>query len=115
MWPFAVARLGLRHLRINCSVILGHPLRNPLQTAFRRVEILALHSDWCANLTALARVHTECVNIANVMPGWASLAAIRGFGAQPEQVLGHGRMVGSGAVHTSQTPICLTLNISDTW
>jgi hypothetical protein len=100
MWPYAVAGVGLRYLSINFSVIFGHPLRNPLQTAFRRVEIFRLHSDWCANLMALAQVCTECVNVANMMPGCASLAAIRVCGAQPKQGLGCGRTVGSGAVHT---------------
>jgi hypothetical protein len=52
MWPFAIAELGLRYLRINVYEILGHPLRNPLQKAFRSIKILGLHRDWWANLMA---------------------------------------------------------------
>jgi hypothetical protein len=44
----------LRYLSINVSDKLGHPLRNHWRTALRRVEILGLQRDWCANLTALA-------------------------------------------------------------
>jgi hypothetical protein len=84
MWPFAVSGLGLRYLRINFSIIFWGPLRNPLRTAFRRVDILGLHSDWCANLMALAQVCTESMNFANVMLKWMSLTAIREGGAQPE-------------------------------
>ena len=54
MWPLAVAVLGLGYFRIKVSFILGHPLRNPRQTALRREEVLGLHRDWCAKLTALA-------------------------------------------------------------
>ena len=70
MCPFVVAGLALRYLRINVSVMFGHPLRNPFCTTLRRVDILGLHNDWCANLTALERVCTECVNDATVMAGW---------------------------------------------
>ena len=79
MWPFAVAVLGLRYLRINRSDKLGHPLRNPHRTALRRVEILGLHRDWWANFMALAQVFTECVNVARVVPG--SLVSIWRCGA----------------------------------
>jgi hypothetical protein len=68
--------------------------------ALKRVEILGLQRDWCANLTALAQVCTECVNVANVMTGWASLAAIGVCGARHKQGLDYGRTVDSGAVHT---------------
>jgi hypothetical protein len=54
MCPLAVAKQGLRYLSTNVSVKLGHPLKNPWQTALRRVEILGLHRDWWANLMALA-------------------------------------------------------------
>jgi hypothetical protein len=59
MWPLAIAELGLRYLRSNFSERLGHPLRNPLRTVFRRVKILGLHRDWWANLMALAQVCTD--------------------------------------------------------
>ncbi len=100
MWPLAVAKLGLRYLSIKVSDKLGHPLRNPLQTALRRVEILWLHRAWWANLTALVRVRTECTNIARVTPGCVSLASIGRCGAGPSQGPGRGRTVGPGAVHT---------------
>ncbi len=61
---------------------------------------MGLHRDWCANLRAFARVPTECVYAAKDMPRWASLATNNWCGAQPKQGLGHGRMVGPGAVHT---------------
>jgi hypothetical protein len=77
MCPFAVAGLGLRYLRINFSDKLGHPLRNPLRTALRSVDIFGLHNDWCANLTLLARVRTECMNAANVTPGCMSAGMLR--------------------------------------
>ena len=54
MWPFAVAVLGFRYFSTSVSFILGHPLRNPRRTALRSEEILGLHRDWCANLTAFA-------------------------------------------------------------
>ena len=44
--------------------MLGHPFKKPFRTALRRVEMGGLHSDWCANLTPLARVQMECVNDA---------------------------------------------------
>jgi hypothetical protein len=100
MWPFAVAGLALRYLRINFSIIFGHPFKNPLRMAYRRVEILGLHRDWCANLTALAHARTECVNAAKHLPRWASLAANWRCGAGSPQGPGHGRTVGPGVVHT---------------
>ncbi len=69
MWPLAVAGLGLRYLSISFSDKLGHPLRNPLRTAFNNVEIFGLHNDWCANFTLFARVHTECVKDTRVKLG----------------------------------------------
>jgi hypothetical protein len=100
MWPLAVAELGLRYLRSNVSERLGHPLRNPLWTAFRSVEILGLHRDWWANLMALALVCTECMKVARVTPGWMLLALIGRFEAQLVQGLGCGMTVGPGVVHT---------------
>ena len=73
--------LGLRYFRISVSFILGHPLRNPCRTAFRREEILGLHRDWCENLTVLARVQTECVNDAKLTPGGTLLDPSVGCGA----------------------------------
>jgi hypothetical protein len=46
MWPFAVAGL-----------------------AFHNVEIFGLHNNWCANITPLARVCTQCVKDARLTPG----------------------------------------------
>ncbi len=69
MWPLAVAGLGLRYLSISFLDNLGHPLRNPLCTVFNNMKIFGLHNDWCANFTPFARVHTECVKDARVMPG----------------------------------------------
>ncbi len=45
MWPFTVAGLGLRYLRIKFALRLGHPLRKPFCTAFSNVEIFGLHND----------------------------------------------------------------------
>jgi hypothetical protein len=44
--------------------MLGQPQTNPLRVAFRSVEILGLHNDWCANMMELAQVKMECVNVA---------------------------------------------------
>jgi hypothetical protein len=55
MCPFVVAGLGLRYLRINLLLRLGHPLRNPLRTAFNSIKILGLHKDWWAKLMPLAQ------------------------------------------------------------
>ena len=62
-----MAGLGLRYLRINFSDMLGQPRTNPWGVAFRSVDILGLHNDWCANMTELARVLMECVNVARSM------------------------------------------------
>ena len=62
--PFAVAGLGFRYLRMSVSDILGHPLRKPFRVALSSLDIVGLHSDWCANLTLLALVLIECVNDA---------------------------------------------------
>jgi hypothetical protein len=94
------SRTLLRYLRRNVSERLGHPLRNPLRTAFRSIEILELHRDWWANLTALALVCTECMKVARVTPGWMSLALNGRCGARLKQGLGSGRTVGPGVVHT---------------
>ena len=64
MCPLAVAGLGLRYLETSFSFMLGHPLRKPFFSAFMRVEILGLHNNWCANLTALVCVRMGCVNPA---------------------------------------------------
>ncbi len=72
IWPFAVAELGWRYLRINFSERLGHPLRNPFQTALSRVEVLGLHNNWCANFTPFALVFMECEKLAIFMSGCMS-------------------------------------------
>ncbi len=64
MCPLAVARLGLRYLRINFLLMCGHPLRNPHRVTFRRVDNFGLHNNWCTNIMAFACVRTECVNAA---------------------------------------------------
>jgi hypothetical protein len=69
MWPFAVAGLGLRYLRMSFSDRFGQPLRKLLRTAFNNVKIFGLHNNWCANLTPFTRVFTECVKFARVIPG----------------------------------------------
>ncbi len=98
MCPFVVAGLAFKYLRINDSVMLGHPLRNPSLTALRRVDILGLHKDWCANLTALARVRTECANVATLTVG---VVGPRGrCGVRSVQGPDRGRTMGPGAVHT---------------
>ena len=75
MWPFAVAGLGFRYLRMSFSVIYGHPRRKPRRTAFKSVEIFGFPNDWCANRTAFTRVRTEWVKaaIAVGIASWASL------------------------------------------
>jgi hypothetical protein len=62
--PFAVAGLGFKYFRIKFSLMFGHPFRNPLQTAFKGVNIFGLHKDWCVNITALTPVLIEWVNVA---------------------------------------------------
>ena len=59
-----MAVLGLRYFRINLADMLGQPRTNPRRVAFKSVEILGLHKDWCANMTELTRVRMECVNVA---------------------------------------------------
>ena len=39
--------------------MLGHPFKKPFRVAFRSVDILGLHKDWCANFTLLAPVEME--------------------------------------------------------
>jgi len=64
MCPLAVAGLGFKYLVTSSSDRLGHPFKKPFHKAFKIVDILGLHIAWCPNLTVLARVHTECVNMA---------------------------------------------------
>jgi hypothetical protein len=47
--------------------MLGQPQTNPWRVAFRSVDILGLHNDWCANMTELARVLMECENVVRSM------------------------------------------------
>ena len=62
--PFTVAGLGFKYLVTSSSDRLGHPFKKPFRKAFKREDILGLHIAWCPNLTVLARVCTECVNMA---------------------------------------------------
>jgi hypothetical protein len=71
MWPFAVAAgLGLRYLRMSFLDRFGQLFRKPLCTALNNVKIFGLHNNWCENLTPFARVLTECVKFARLIPGW---------------------------------------------
>ncbi len=64
MCPLAVAGLGFKYLVTSSSDRLGHPFKKPFRKAFKREDILGLHIAWCPNLTVLAHVRTECVNMA---------------------------------------------------
>ncbi len=64
IYPFAMAGLGLRYFVTPCDVRLGHPLRYSRQIALRRVEIVGLQRDWCANQMLFAFVCTVCVKNA---------------------------------------------------
>ena len=64
MCPLAVAGRGFKYLVTSSSDRLGHPFKKPLRNAFNSEDILGLHIAWCPNLTVLARVCTECVNMA---------------------------------------------------
>ena len=64
MCPLAVAGLGFKYLVTSSSDRLGHPFKKPFRNAFKREDILGLHIAWCPNLTVLAHVRTECVNMA---------------------------------------------------
>jgi hypothetical protein len=66
MWPLAVAGLGLRYFATLMAVRLGNPLRYPQQMAFKSIEILGLHKDWCANQMLLALFRMVCVNNATL-------------------------------------------------
>ena len=67
--PFAVAGLGFKYLVTSSSERLGHPFKKPFHKAFNREDILGLHIAWCPNLTVLACVRTECVNMATAAAG----------------------------------------------
>ena len=62
--PLAIAGLGFKCLVTSSSDRLGHTFKKPFRKAFKREDILGLHIAWCPNLTVLARVCTECVNMA---------------------------------------------------
>ena len=64
MCPLAVAGLGFKYLVTSSSDRLGHPFKKPFHRAFNSDDIFGLHIDWCPNLTVLALVRTECVNMA---------------------------------------------------
>ena len=78
-------------LLTNWGTLLGSPVSQP--TALRRVEILGLQSDCCKNFTALERMRTECVNMANATGGTMC-------GARSTQGQGRDRTFGPGAEHT---------------
>ena len=45
MCPFAVAGLGFKYgVATSSGLRLGHPLRNPLRIAFKRDDIVGLHT-----------------------------------------------------------------------
>ena len=45
MCPFAVAGLRFKYLRINVSLMPGHPFKYPRRVAFSRLEIFGLHNN----------------------------------------------------------------------
>ncbi len=55
--------------------MFGHPCMKPPWAGLRRIDIFGLHNDWCANITALACVWMECVNVATL--GW-SMCSVTG-------------------------------------
>ncbi len=67
IWPFAFVGVGFKYFVTYALLMFGHPLRKPFFNAFIRVEIFGLHRDWWANVTALARVLMEWVNVATLM------------------------------------------------
>ena len=80
MWPFAIAGLEFRYLRISFLEMLGHPFRKPFRVALRSVDILGLHNAWCANLTLFARVEMEWAKTATclTLSDWAATFACVG-------------------------------------
>jgi hypothetical protein len=66
--PFCSCRARVQVLEDQVSLMPRHPSKKPRLAAFNRVENFGLHKDWCTNLTKLALVITECVNIARA--GW---------------------------------------------
>ena len=76
IWPLAVAGLGFKYLMMSVSEILGHPLRKPFRVALSSLDIVGLHSDWCANFTLLALVLIECVNAATCSVSFVRAASV---------------------------------------
>jgi len=77
MCPLAVAGLGFRYLvTISSSDRLGHPFKKPFRKALKREDILGLHIAWHPNLTVLARVCTECVNMLRLPLTLPSLGTV---------------------------------------
>ncbi len=64
MCPFTVSGLGLRYFVMPAAIRLGHLLRYPQQMAFKSIEILGLHTDWCAKRMLLALFYTVCMKEA---------------------------------------------------
>jgi hypothetical protein len=123
MWPFAVARLGFRYMRISFLVKLGHPFRKPLCTAFNNVEIFELHNNWCAKFTLLAHVCMECVKVVRLMPGYiegqlacgaqsipGANCCGKGVHMSPQQLIGNVHK----SVDTSLYPCNITFLLSST-
>jgi hypothetical protein len=98
MWPFAVAGLGLRYLRISFLDRFGQPFRKPVRTAFNYVKKFGLHNDWCANLNPFARIFKECVKLAGVIPGWIAGCIVCGAQSSPGADCGR-------AVHVVLVPL----------
>ena len=57
--------------------MLGKPRTNFQRIAFRSVDILGLHNDWCANMMELAQVLMKFVNVAILM--CSELLTVLGF------------------------------------
>ncbi len=91
---------------------------------------MGLHRDWCANLTTLARVRTECVKAATLTPGCVPLGPLGGCGAQSIPRLGRGNVglvtvsdveevhilpVGSGSVQKSVDGSLCPVKITLLW
>ena len=64
MCPLAITGPGFKYLVTSSPDRFGHPFKKPFRKAFKREDILGLHIAWCPNLTVLAHVRTECVNMA---------------------------------------------------
>ncbi len=89
IWPLAVAGLGFKYSVTNSLDRFGHPFKKPFRKACIRLEIFWLHIDWWANLTAFARVLTECVNMATSTSLSCGVIIVGNCGARAIQGLAH--------------------------